>query len=61
MLLRWIYRHRNVDAPTYIDDSKNTATLKVFIRSGYHVSNDNYTAHVMRQTVNENIKNNNYR
>lgn len=32
---------------------KGTVILKV---SGYKVLNDNYTAHVMRQTVNENIK-----
>lgn len=35
---------------------KGTVILKI---SGNKVSNDNYTAYVMRQTVNENIKSNN--
>lgn len=35
---------------------KGTVILKV---SGNKVSNDNYTAYVMRQTVNENITSNN--
>lgn len=38
------------------NNMKGTVILKV---SGNKVSNDNYTAYVMRQTVNENITSNN--